>query len=178
MKIIILFIIFCSNQIMAQVNLWEIQFQTLDGKTINMHDFKGKKILIASVSPEKLRNGSLKFLDSVQAAYPAAVVIAIPAADYGDTLITDIIMNEIKNSVSYQSVVTVPALVKKESGINQFSLAAWLTHHEINGHFDADVSTDYQVFIISESGILYTELQEDITFQTITQLFSQADIKE
>ncbi len=178
MKIIMLFIVLCSNQLMAQINLWDIQLQALDGRTINMQDFKGKKIVVATVSAQKLKDGILTFLDSIQAAYPSAVVIAVPAADYGGSLTTDTIMNDVKNMGLIKSVVTLPALVKKENGINQNLLAAWLTYPENNRHFDADVSADYQVFIISESGVLYAELQENISFQTITPLINQADIKE
>ena len=53
----------------------------------------------------------------------------------------------------------------------------WLTHAGQNIHFDADVTTDNQLYIISESGILYAVLEKGVPPGVIDQLLKQEDVK-
>src|SRR5580765_7724262 len=82
MKLILLLILFFTGHLMAQSSLYDISIPGLNGKTISMSDYKGRKIIVAAVSPDNLQNGQLRFLDSLQLSNPSLAVIAVPATDF------------------------------------------------------------------------------------------------
>jgi len=177
MKLFILLVMFYPGRLMAQSSVYNLSIQGLDGKTIKLSDYKGKKILIASASPDALKNDGLRFFDSLQSAYPQIVVIAIPANDFGGTKNTEII-DEIKSDVSKHIIIASPADVKKNKGRDQNSILKWLTSISDNTHFDDDVQTDIQSYVISESGILYAVLLKTADPAAFKNILTQEDMKQ
>ena len=160
-----------------KTSIYDLQIQTVEGNKIKMSEFKGKKILIASISPDNLEAEGLAFMDSLQLANPAVVVIAMPASDFGGSRNAEIML-DIKDKTSRKIIVAEQADVKKASHNSQNSLMKWLTHDAENFHFDAEVVTDNQIYIISESGVLYAVLEKGVPNTVIEQLLKQEDIKE
>lgn len=160
-----------------KTSFYDLQIQTLEGNTISMSDFKGRKIFIASISPDNLEVGGLAFMDSLQLAHPAVVIIAVPARDFGGSRNTQILLS-VKGNVSRRIIVAAPADVKKANQRSQASIMNWLTHDSENSHFDAEVTTDNQIYIISESGVLYAVLEKGVPAGVIDQLLKQADINQ
>ena len=154
--------IFCfaliSQNVIAQT-IYDVQVQSIDGKIINMASFKGKKILIASGSPDILQKETIPFLDSLQKVNASLVIIAVPASDFGGTQ-NSAILTSIENSVKTSLLITTLSELKKEGGVSQNALMQWLTNRSRNSHFDAEVNTDSQLYVISESGILYCVLEK------------------
>jgi glutathione peroxidase len=164
-------------ELMAQSSLYKISLTTINNKNINLSDFRGKKIMVASVSAENLRNGQLAYLDSLQLINPAIIVIAVPAADYknaNDSMTVD----QMKNNSSLHIIVTAADVVRKNNGANQNKLLSWLTSASANTHFDLDVTTDDQLYMISESGVLYAVLEKGASAGLINQLLKQEDVKQ
>jgi glutathione peroxidase len=164
-------------ELMAQSSLYKITLTTINGKNINLSDFGGKKIMVASVSAENLNNGQLAYLDSLQLANPAIIVIAVPAADY-KSVNDSATVTQMKNNSSLHIIVTGADVVKKNNGGKQNKLLFWLTSVSANTHFDLDVTTDDQVYIISESGVLYAVLEKGASAGLINQLLKQEDVKQ
>jgi len=158
-----------------KTSIYDLQIQTIEGNNIKMSEYKDKKILIASVSPDNLQAGVVTFLDSLQAAHPAVVVIAVPARDFGGSRNTEILL-DIKNNTARKFIVTASADVRKDKA--QSPIMNWLTHDSENPHFGADVDTDNQIYIISESGILYAVLEKGVPIDVIDQLLKQEDVKQ
>lgn len=166
-----------AGALSAQSSVYSISIQGLNGKTISLSDYKGKKIIIAAVSADNLQKGQLRFLDSIQANNPSVAVITVPASDYkgaNDSLTID----GVKKSNTLKMQVAAADGVKKANGARQNRLMQWLTSVSLNTHFDLDVTTDNQLYVISESGILYAVLEKGAPPGLINQLLKQDDVKQ
>ena len=119
----------------------------------------------------------MNFLDSVQVANPQAVTIIVPAEDFSSSTITGL-LTTIKNTASPRLIVMASAKVKKSKKAEQNELMKWLTDTAHNRHFNAEVKTDDQLYIISESGILYCVLEKGVSQNTLNGILKQADIKQ
>ena len=178
MKFFFLLVIFYSGEVLSQSNVYNISIETIDGKTIQLSDFKGKKIVVATFSPDRLKYGGLSYLDSLQIEYPSVTILIVPAGDFGGQNDSLIITDIIKNISSLNVTIGAECAVKKDKGSRQHPLLKWLTTAASNVHFDNDVETDEQLFIISESGILYAVLVNEISGNIIKNVLSQPDIKQ
>lgn len=175
--IYLLLLLFLCDSLSAQTSVYELNLQNLQGKTISMAAYKGKKIMIASISPENLKNGGLAFLDSIQSAYPNVAVIAIPASDFGGLKNTEIV-DELKKDVASKVTISMPVDVRKDKGASQSSIMNWLTSIKDNKHFDDDVETDNQLYVISESGFLYAVMIKGFPLEVINNVLTQEDMKQ
>lgn len=174
MKLFFLLAILYSNELFSQSSIYDLALTTLSGQTISLSDYKGRKILIASVIPDSLqKSGILAYWDSLQAANPKIVLILIPANDFDNTPNSGILEN-----ASHNIVLSASAEVKKDKGINQNPIMQWLTHSGKNSHFNADVETDNQLFIISESGVLYAVLDKGVRQQAVDNVLKQTEVKQ
>jgi glutathione peroxidase-family protein len=177
MKLLLFGLFLYAGGSMAQSRVYDISIQGIDGKSISLASYQGKKILIAAVSADNLQKGQLRFLDSLQAGNPAVAVIAIPASDYkgaNDSLVID----GVKKSSTLRMQVAAADGVKKTNGSKQNRLMQWLTSVSSNTHFDLDVTTDNQLYVISESGVLYAVLEKGAPASLINQLLKQEDVKQ
>ena len=89
----------------------------------------------------------------------------------------DSYLNNIKNNTSDKLVLSGTVQVKKDKGNNQNPVMQWLTDGNKNSHFNADVETDQQIYVISESGVLYAVLEKGVLPSVIDQVLKQADVK-
>jgi len=177
MRYFLFFLLLLSGHVFGQTSLYSLQIQTIDGKTISLANFKEKKIIFSVASPDKLHSKKFNFLDSVLVANPHVVVVVIPAEDFSGNSISGLLAN-IKNSASPRLVVMGSAKVKKDKRAEQNELMRWLTDTTHNNHFNADVKTDDQLYIVSESGILYSVLEKGVSLATLNDILKQADIKQ
>lgn len=178
MKFFFLLILFYSGRLLAQSSIYNVSIESINGKTILLSEFRGEKIVIATVSPDRLKNGGLSYLDSLQIAYPSVTILVVPADDFGG-LNDSLIITDIKKNISSLHVtIAAECAVKKDKGFRQNPLLKWLTNVAANSHFNDDVETDDQLFIISESGILYAVLVNEFSGSVIKNVLSQPDVKQ
>ena len=175
MKFFLLFSMLYAGAALGQNSVYNRTLQTLNGSEISMSVFKDKKILIAAVSPASLQSGSLSFFDSLQKANPAVVVIVFPALDFGGDSNTAI-LNNIKNDSTLSVIITAATQVTKASGNLQHPLLNWLTHDTENSHFNSEILTDNQLFLISETGVLYAVLEKGTPAGVIDELLDQQPV--
>jgi glutathione peroxidase len=175
MKYYLFILLFYSGGLTAQNSIYDMTVQSATGKTIPLSNYKGKKLLIAVVNPGSLQKKDvINYWDSLQLRNPNTVVIIIPANDISAG--EDVSISSAQ-PISDKVIVVSSAPAKKDKGNNQHPLIKWLTHGDKNNHFDADVETDNQLYVISQSGVLYAVLGKTVRKETIDAVLKQADIK-
>jgi len=150
-------------------SIYDLNIQSLDGKSISLSDYKGKKMIFEVSSPNNLQDSKISFFDSLQKANPNTVVFIIPMQDFNTGSIAYQV-GQIKKTVSPLVILTSGVYAKKTQGISQNVVLKWLTNASENSHFDADVNTDEQIYIVNESGELYAVLQKGVSDQVVGQL--------
>lgn len=175
MKVILCFFIFYSSQIFSQSSIYDLYIQKPEGDSISMSMFKGNKILIIAVSQDNLQKSDLNFWDSVQISNAPLVVILVPADDFGKT-VDDSTIAVIKSNLSTNIILSDDVLVKKSEGQNQDPILQWLTHTDENTHFNAEITSGKQIYVVSESGVLYAVLEKGVPAQVLDQLLKQQDV--
>jgi len=177
MQYFIIFLILLSGSVVGQDGLYDRHVSTADGQALNMADFKGAKILVAAVSPPLLQKGRMAFLDSLQQAFPTVKMIVIPAQDFDEQKQADRVVVELQGRPAQKAALASPASVKKTAR-DQHWLMRWLTNAEFNKHFNTEVNTDEQIYVISESGILYAKLEKGVPLKVIEEVLRQEDVKQ
>ncbi|WP_157576811.1 hypothetical protein [Asinibacterium sp. OR53] len=139
-------------------SLYQLSCKGIDHQLINLAAFKGRKILIAVIDAGKLNRTQLLSLDSLQHSGPVAV-IAVPVTDFNGALPEVQLRSLLQDSLKLSFPVTEISKAQKKQGSGQTPLLGWLTHRLQNGHFDQDIEEAGQLFVISESGVLYATLK-------------------
>jgi glutathione peroxidase-family protein len=178
MKLIFLFALIFSVPAIAQESIYDLNVQTAYGGELSLNYYREQKIAIASVSVDMLRRkGPLEFWDSLKTAYPKVVFIMIPASDM-DTLTNDsIAMEEIKSNASKKFVLSGAEKVKKDKGEEQNPVMQWLTDAKKNQRSNMEVESEFQIYVVSESGILYSVLTKGTPLWVLKSVLEQPDVK-
>ena len=156
-----------------QSSIYDIQVLPVDGSnSISLSSYANKKILIATISAANPDKTKLIWLNSLQQADTSLRIIVVPASDLGGAG-NDTSIATLKTSLSLRYVITKSANVKKNAGSNQHSLFKWLTHVSENTHFDKDVESIDQLFIVSKSGTLYSILDRKVSASVLSQALNQ-----
>lgn len=138
-------------------SFYSLQFQDVDGNTINMSNFQGKKVLIANIATDCNRVGQLQGLQQLQQQYhDSLVVIVFPSNSFNHESRSDA---DIKTfcQAGYQSTFIIAAKSPVTgSGVNPVFI--WLSSATENGNLDAPPSGDYQKYLISRTGNLVSVL--------------------
>ena len=180
MKLLILSFLCCSqvfSQDTVQSTIYDLNIQTPDANTINISNFKGQKILFVSVTVDNLKPEDLVYWDSLQKSNPGLAVVLIPANDLG-IAIDDSTIEAINSNVSKNLILSASVQVKKAEGPNQNPVLQWLTHVEQNGHFNEEVTTNEQIYVVSESGILCAVLEQGVPVTVIDRVLKQKDVTQ
>lgn len=135
-------------------SLYDIQLKAINGKDINLNDFKGKKILFVNVASkcgftpqyEKLQELHEKYSDKL-------VIIGLPCNQFKNqepgTQEEIIRFCKLNYGVTFQ--LTEKINVKEP---DQHPLYSWLTVKELNGVKDSEVKWNFQKYLVDENGNL------------------------
>jgi hypothetical protein len=175
MKILFIISLLFSGTSYGQPGIYKLKLKTLEGQTIYLENYKGKKIFIASCTMAEMQTGSLAFLDSFQIANPAITVIAIPTMDINDsTVLTN--FPKLKNTSGRHLLVMEPARINKVTKSAQNSFLEWFAGNNEGMHFEPELTTRTRFMVISESGILYALLEKGVSNKTINEVIQQRNI--
>jgi glutathione peroxidase-family protein len=178
MKYILLVFLLYTGQSFAQTSIYNLSYQTTTGKVLALSDYKGKKLLIATCSSSSLlKLNSINYWDSLKATNPNLNILIIPAIDIIDISDTSNFQSALKSTSSKVAFARL-SLVRKDNGPNQHMILQWLTHKEQNLHFDEDVDSDNQLFLISESGVLYAVLGKGVPQNILANVLMQKDVTQ
>jgi glutathione peroxidase len=137
----------------APANIYGFKVKSIDGKTIDLTQYKGKKILIVNTASECGYTPQYEALQKLSETYKdKLVVIGFPANNFGGQEPgTDA---DIKGFCSKTYHVTFPMASKvsvKGSDMNE--LFTWLTSQP-NPDFTGDINWNFEKFLIDENGKL------------------------
>lgn len=130
----------------------EFKIQSIDGKNIDLKDFKGKKILIVNTASKCGYTKQYAGLEKLSQQYKdKLVIIGFPANDFKQELSSNELVKdfcEANYGVSFllSDIVTV-------KGEGQHELFKYLTTAE-NPDFTGDINWNFEKFLIDENGKL------------------------
>lgn len=129
--------------------------QTIDGRTISLSQFKGKKVLVVNTASKCGLTPQYADLEKLYQQYGGEkfTIIGFPANNFlGQEPGTN---EEIQQFCQVNYGVTFPMMAKiSVKGDDIDPLYQWLTTKELNGVMDAKVSWNFQKFMIDENGHL------------------------
>jgi glutathione peroxidase len=136
-------------------NFYSFTVTDIDGKTVALSQFRGKKVLVVNVASKCGNTPQYAQLEKLYEKYgpDRFVVIGFPANNFGaQEPGTDA---EIKNFCQSTYHVTFPMMSKiSVKGDDMAPLYQWLTEKSRNGYLDAPVQWNFQKFLIDEQGDL------------------------
>lgn len=138
-----------------QRSFHDFTVKAIDGKQIELSSFKGKKVMVVNVASKCGLTPQYAKLQALYDKYSANgfVIIGFPANNFASQEPgTD---SEISQFCSTTYGVTFPMASKiSVKGDDIAPLYRWLTSKSENGKQDADVSWNFQKFIINPDGSL------------------------
>jgi glutathione peroxidase len=157
--------------------IYNLPLKTIDGKQINLEDYRGKKILFI-ILPLADTDTSLSTADLsyIQTKYPnSLVVIGIPAEEAGFKKEDEARLKNLYKNQAPNFILSEGIRVKKTSGSSQSLVFQWLTDKERNGHFNTDVQGPGHKFFVNEQGVLYAVIgaRTKLTHPVIDKILSK-----
>lgn len=142
---------------MSQKNFHSFSAETIDGETIELSKYAGKKVLVVNTASKCGYTPQYEELQSLYEKYGGEnfEIIGFPANDFlkqepgSDEEIKSFCQKNYGVTFQMMSKITV-----KGKDINP--IYAWLTSKEENGILDAPVKWNFQKFLIDEKGNLVT----------------------
>ena len=138
----------------ASKSLYDIKIDSLQGKSIDLSSYKGKKVLFVNVASKCGFTPQYKDLQKLHDEYQdSLVVIGVPCNQFGkqepgnSTEIEEFC--EVNYGVSF--LITEKVDVK---GSEQHPLYTWLTKKVENGRKNSSVKWNFQKYLIDENGEL------------------------
>jgi glutathione peroxidase len=156
MKRIVLFmsLIMCTMVVSAQKkNFYDFKVKTIDGKDFSLSSLKGKKVLVVNVASKCGLTPQYKQLQELYDKYGKGnfVIVGFPANNFGQQ--EPGTNEQIQEFCSLNYGVTFPMMSKiSVKGDDIAPLYSWLTQKAGNGKQDAEVTWNFQKFLIDENG--------------------------
>ena len=135
-------------------NIYDIKIDSLQGKPINLGDFKNKHILFVNVASKCGFTPQYKDLEKLHQQYKEdLVVIGVPCNQFGSQEPGS--ANEIEEFCEVNYGVTFLITEKVDvKGVNQHPLYTWLTSKDFNGKKSSSVKWNFQKYLVSPEGKL------------------------
>lgn len=134
----------------------------LDGDSIHFNAFKGKKILIVNTASECGYTPQYAELEKLYKAYSdKLVVIGFPANNFGQQ--EPGTNAEIRSFCTKNYGVSFPMAAKISVKGNDIApIYRWLTQKSFNGVLDAEVSWNFNKFLLDENGNLLQHFKSSV----------------
>ena len=135
-------------------SIYDIEINNLDGKPINLIDYKGKFILFVNVASKCGFTKQYSELQKLSDCYPnKLVVIGSPCNQFGSQEPGD--ASEIQGFCERNFGVTFLLTEKIDAkGNNQHSLYEWLTTKSLNNKKSSTVKWNFQKYLVDDQGKL------------------------
>lgn len=134
----------------------------IDGGTIDLSSFKGKKILIVNVASKCGYTRQYEGLEELYKTYGGKlVVVGFPANNFGGQEPGS--NAEIREFCTSKFNVTFPMAAKVSvKGSDMDPLFKWLTNKSENGVLDANISWNFNKFLLDENGKLLQHFSSNV----------------
>ena len=153
-SLITLIMIFGLSLEAENQSFYDLKFKTLEGETVNMVDFKGKKVLIVNTASECGLTPQLEELQALHEEYSGKlVIIGFPSNDFAnqEPLEGMEIARFCEDNFGVSFMLAEKVSVK---GDEKHPVYQWLTSKEQNGKMDSEVAWNFQKYLISSEGEL------------------------
>lgn len=136
-------------------SFFDFTVKTIDGKNLDLSQFKGKKILVVNTASKCGNTPQYKDLEDLYEKYGGDhfTIIGFPANNFGHQEPgTDA---QIKEFCTSNYNVTFPMMSKiSVKGDDMAPVYKWLTEKSENGVMDSEVTWNFQKYMIDEDGRL------------------------
>ncbi|MDR2293302.1 MAG: glutathione peroxidase [Prevotellaceae bacterium] len=134
-------------------NFYDFSVKSIDGNDLSLSEFKGKKIMVVNVASKCGLTPQYKQLQALFEKYGNNdfVIIAFPANNFGAQ--EPGTNKEIKEFCTANYGVTFPIMEKiSVKGDDIAPVYKWLTQKTENGKDNAEITWNFQKFLIDENG--------------------------
>lgn len=138
---------------MSTKSIYDYKVKTIDHKEMSLSEYKGKVLLIVNVASQCGLTPQYKDLQALYEKYHAKgfEILGFPANNFGHQ--EPGTEEEIKAFCSKNYQVTFPMFEKVSvKGKDMCELYQFLTKKELNGVMDAEVSWNFEKFLIDKNG--------------------------
>ncbi len=152
MKIIATFMILASALMVNAQSIHSFKVKGIDGKQIDFASFKGKKILVVNTASKCGYTPQYESLEKVYEQYKnKLVIIGFPCNQFGGQEPGS--NEEIADFCKKNYGVTFPLADKIDvKGATMAPIYQWLTQKSKNGVVDANISWNFNKFLLDENG--------------------------
>lgn len=152
MKLLLSIMLFAATTTLSAQSIHNFTVKSIDGKDIKMSSFKGKKILIVNTASKCGYTPQYESLEKVYEQYKdKLVIIGFPCNQFGGQEPGS--NEEIVEFCKKNYGVTFPLADKVDvKGTNTAAIYQWLTQKSKNGVLDANISWNFNKFLIDENG--------------------------
>lgn len=153
MKLILFTLLFFAHMSTAQTpSIHDYSFININGETVSLSTFKGKKLLLVNVASECGYTGQYKELQALHEQYgDQLIIIGFPCDQFGGQ--EPGTEEEIKQFCEKNYGVTFLMASKIDvKGDGQHPIYAWLTSKKQNGVEDSTVQWNFNKYLIDEEG--------------------------
>ena len=152
-----------SNQTdFVKSSIYQFKVDGLSGGTIDFSQFKGKKILIVNTASKCGFTPQYEYLEKLYEKYKdKLVIVGFPANNFNSQ--EPGTNDEIKAFCTKNYGVTFPMAAKiSVKGDDIAPIYKWLTHKSENGVMDAEITWNFNKFLLDENGNLITKFDSNI----------------
>ncbi|MEP7142946.1 MAG: glutathione peroxidase [Ferruginibacter sp.] len=146
----------------AGKSIYDFKVESLDGSTIDFAQFKGKKILIVNTASKCGFTPQYKELEALYEKYKDhLVIVGFPANNFASQ--EPGTNTEIKEFCTKNYGVTFPMAAKiSVKGDDIAPIYKWLCNKSENGVLDANISWNFNKFLLDENGNLVTKFESKV----------------
>ncbi|GMU90242.1 MAG: glutathione peroxidase [Chlorobiota bacterium] len=140
-----------NGQMMAGKNLADFKVKDINGKEVDLSQYKGKVVLVVNVASKCGYTRQYTGLENIYNKYKdrGLVILGFPCNDFGGQ--EPGTNEEIKEFCSTKFSVTFPLMDKVAVlGDSKAPLFAWLTNNEVTG--SKDIKWNFEKFLINKDG--------------------------
>lgn len=138
----------------AKESIYDIKITSIEDKTIDLNEFKGKKIMFVNVASKCGYTPQYAELQKLHEKYKdQLVIIGVPCNQFmgQEPGTNEEIVSFCQKNYGVSFLMTEKVDVK---GSSQHPLYQWLTSKDLNGNTDSKVKWNFQKYLVSESGEL------------------------
>lgn len=139
---------------LSTASIYDIDVTGLNGESIDLNTFKGKKIMFVNVASKCGFTPQYEQLQKLHENYGDKVtIIGMPCNQFGGQEPGS--ADEIATFCKKNYGVTFQLLEKADvKGEQQHPLYSWLTQKSLNGKQDSEVKWNFQKYLVAENGTL------------------------
>ncbi|MFZ9939395.1 MAG: glutathione peroxidase [Bacteroidia bacterium] len=141
----------------------DLSFSSIDGETVKLSQFKGKKVLLVNTASRCGYTPQYKQLQELHEKFgKKVVVIGFPCNDFGGQEPGDAesIASFCEKNYGVDFIMADKVSIK---GSSPHPIYQWLTQKSLNGQADANVRWNFHKFLVDEEGRLMGDFPSSVS---------------